>query len=144
MIPRRLLFKIQCRLPPAAPNLTSIQNKMPNSNPLYLVQYSFIPAINFFSFPTLLWSKLRQICLTLRPGSGNVIPLDSLTSPPRLHSFPGLKSRTSLRRTNHQHLEVPEKDGNYFVSPFMLHCCRHFTFTSSFRRDAEDGGKISI
>lgn len=85
---QRPLFKIQCRLrTPAAPNLTSIQNKILKSSPLYFVQYSFIPATNSFSFPTLLWSKPRRTCPTLSTGMGNGILLNSLIPPSRLHFF---------------------------------------------------------
>jgi hypothetical protein len=50
---------------------------------------------------------------------GNGIPSNSLISPFHLHFFfPGLILKTKSKRTIHQHLEMPEKDGDYFVSPF--------------------------
>ena len=56
----------------------------------------------------------------LKHWYGYAIPLNSLISPSHLLFFQGLISKTKSKRTIHRHLETPEKDGDYFVSPFAV------------------------
>jgi hypothetical protein len=74
---------------------------------------------------------------------GNVISLKSLISPPHLHAFPGLNSKIKSKKTSHQHLEVPEKDGDYIVSPLVPHCIDADTLHLAFDVMLKTGVKIS-
>jgi len=71
------------------------------------------------------------------------ISLKSLISPPHLHAFLGLKSKIKSKKTSHQQLEVPEKDGDYFVSPLIPHCTDVDTSHLAFDVMLKTGVKIS-